>query len=55
MDTKAVNLFPEPVTLIWTLLNLLLVIGIPAGIVIYINRLNRRIRQLEERVDRLER
>jgi hypothetical protein len=55
MDTGAVSLFPEPVTLIWTLLNLLLAIGIPAGIVIYITRMNRRIRRLEERVERLER
>jgi hypothetical protein len=55
MDTSAVSLFPEPVTLIWTFLNLLLAIGIPAGIIIYINRMNRRIRQLEERVHRLER
>lgn len=54
MQTSAVGLFPEPVTLIWTLLYLALAIGIPAGIIINITRLNRRVRRLEERLDRLQ-
>lgn len=49
-----VTLFPDPVTLLWTLLNIVLLIAFPVAVITYIIRLNRRIRRLEERIDQLD-
>ena len=48
MAESQVNLFPE---IAWSLLNFVLLLAIPACVIVYVVRLNRRVKRIEERLN----
>lgn len=57
MTSGEVTLFPDITTMLWTLINLILLLAIPTALgfgIYYLTRMNRTMQQISTRLEHLE-